>query len=245
MPNRIDVGIINSLKLNFCNDTGLNTCTSSLSQEYKPMLVEGAVWNRAFYFESAIPFGFTIGADTILNNLTYNKVYNEFGSSLEALLREDTIERKVYLFEPNAPGQEELLYDFSLEVGDFFGDWRLDSISNELHVQFSEILTFNLDTRVFYFSLPSGSDIHTWIEGVGSSFGLLRASNAEHLLCHFDANGFLDVAINPEIIGVENCILLSTNNIPDLISGVLVPNPASSSLSLELQEYIQDGEVRI
>lgn len=220
------------------------------SQDYRPMLVEGAVWNEVFYFENADPQSYIVGGDTVLNNLTYKKILSYSNNSgvggLIGLMREDSIERKIYLLDDYDQAQEELLYDFSLEVGDFFGDLRLDSISNELNVFESEIISFNLNTRFFYFSVMPGDNYYkTWIEGLGSNNGLFRASNAEYLLCHNDENGFLDLSIDPNLIGVENCLLLNVNNIPDLIEGELYPNPASTSLCLALQEYIKNGEVKI
>jgi hypothetical protein len=218
------------------------------SQDYKPILVEGSAWNEVFYFEQADPRGYIIGGDTVLNNISYKKVYQNIDFSIGALsllMREDITERKVYLLEDFDPAREVLLYDFSLEVGDFFGDLRLDSITVDLNPIEADVLTFDIDTRVFYFSLNDYLS-EVWINGVGSISGLLNGHLLEEfLLCHHDANGFLDVSINPEVIGVENCLLLDLNNFPDLIASELVPNPASSNLSLELKEFIRNGEIKI
>ena len=59
--------------------------------------------------------------DTIINGLQYRRIgyYINPGFLFEYYMREDRQERKVYAFN-NFMDEEELYYDFSLEVGDFF-----------------------------------------------------------------------------------------------------------------------------
>jgi len=212
------------------------------SQDYVPTLVEGAKWSEISYFEGATPLTIIAGGDTIINN----QVYKKFEGA--PYLREDTIERKIYVLWNTDPFTEEVLYDYSLKIGDFFENLRLDSISNELTFAFSEIQSFSLNTRVYYLStIPPTGGIRTWIQGIGANNGLLRGANSDYLLCHENGNGNLDLSVQPlNIPEVQNCmIVLSVNEIPDLFQGNIFPNPASSNIQTKTKEFIQDGQIKI
>jgi hypothetical protein len=89
-------------------------------------------------------------------------------------LREDTTERKVYSrdYYYTGWGQEQLLYDFGIEVG--------DTMPNSTSVLDSIVQTnfFGLIRNVFFFhglSDPENIPYYKyWIEGIGSLAGLLR-----------------------------------------------------------------------
>lgn len=124
------------------------------------------------------PFGsnsyFQTNGDTNLNNITYKKlmITDQFSTCIAGFLREDSLARKVY-FVNTIGGNEELIYNFSLNVGDsiplnfyqsgFYtsGNFTVDSIS---------IITITAgQRRIFYLTnhtQPSYS--LEWIEGAGS-----------------------------------------------------------------------------
>ncbi len=117
------------------------------AQDYQPMAVEGATWIYHRHYEYNHSFhAYHINGDTVVNNLTYKKLYtttteNNFDGMLRftkkelfALMRDDVPLQKVYVqFVPTNISLEEtyiechgysefdteyLLYDFGLEVND-------------------------------------------------------------------------------------------------------------------------------
>jgi len=222
----------------------VGTVFDSFAQEYRPTLVQGAQWNQVNYFEGPMPYSLIIDGDTIFENRTYKIVREVLGD--DAYMREDNLEKKIYILKNTNPVEEEMLYDYSLEVGDFFGEYRVDSIKNELRVFDATVLDFDLDTRIFYLSGPfSSNDYITWIEGIGSAYGLKEPTFEDFLICHFDSSGVLGVSIEPSFGTVENCMVLNTNNLLDLIEGDIYPNPSASNLNLSLKEYIVEGSLFI
>lgn len=127
-------------------------CYRDVTEElypYQPMAVEGAHWIVASQRSGGLwldwKASLTIRGDTVVNGKQYKKLYEEafyfddvrkvhsnqiVGSNLTALLRDDTLQRKVYCIQTNptnetlpCPGDEAfLLFDFSVEVGDTL-DW--------------------------------------------------------------------------------------------------------------------------
>ena len=76
------------------------------------------------------------GKDTIVNGKTYSALFIEYGATSMPIppygsvpayfgewIRQDTISKKVwYIRDKMFPGQEEIIYDFSLQVGDTITD---------------------------------------------------------------------------------------------------------------------------
>jgi len=124
----------------------LSTATSFAQDGYHPMAVEGAHWivvndrSNTPWFD--MMYSFTIRGDSTFNGVNYKKVYLEafefnevtkghsnkiVSSQLHALIRDDTLEKKVYGINfpsyfgspEGCPENEEyLLFDFSVEEGD-------------------------------------------------------------------------------------------------------------------------------
>lgn len=177
-------------------------CTQFLpAQEYSPMAIEDAHWlmyNPGPYWNGA-PDEYYIKGDTVINDKTYKKVYyRRFyqdpvthitpypyiidNDTLYVAIRDDTLQRKVYLYRFNhvgggditgttCPLQEEfLLYDFDLEVGDtlpqlclFYGgigDVVIDSIYT------SEYFGYSLRTFLFHSEFWDLDDIE-FLERLG------------------------------------------------------------------------------
>lgn len=116
---------------------------NAIAQSYQPMAIEGAHWvinsDRLSTPWLDEKFVFSIRADTLVNNKTYKKVYRDIyefdesrkiflknivNSSLFALMRDDTLQQKVYAimgktaYDSCTENEEYLLFDFSLNKGD-------------------------------------------------------------------------------------------------------------------------------
>jgi hypothetical protein len=147
------------------------------AQEYLPIAQKGNEWHA---------FGTSIHwidnyvnwcpGDTLIEGVQYMKIMgtiNNGSTILNSVLREEN--GKVWMRHLST-SEEKLLYDFTASVGDTLclGDWDacfvLDSISTEQ--------IGGIDRRKFWFGLeydnmgrPRAKE--TWVEGIGSDFGLL------------------------------------------------------------------------
>jgi len=144
-------------------------------EPYLPLLDTGKLWIEAKRLEFG-GFKFTelwIGDRIIYNDTVYYELY---GINTEPFyMREDTLERKVYIdcsFYPE-PCEDVLLYDFSLQVGDSvdYGEgylYRLEVVETE---SISEI-----NRKIYYLQPVWDMELPfaIWIEGIGSKAGVLQ-----------------------------------------------------------------------
>lgn len=163
------------------------------AQEYKPLAVDGAHWVIAFHDEqTVIPidglWDYYCYGDTIINSIEYKKVFkrdlevNQLGPpytgvtsyQISGFIRDDISSKKVYAidwvtdFFDNCPnGEEHLLYDFSLLVGDSTNLCLYPQMQKEitaiqyLHIYNQEVKSFFTGSEYFY-------------EGIGSDYGLFE-----------------------------------------------------------------------
>jgi hypothetical protein len=86
-------------------------------------------------------------------------------------LRQDTANRKVYLLEPFS-GQDTLLYDFDLALGDTLPPAYNNYIQDNVVSNIDSVLVGNQYHRRFWLSAAGTADYTAIIEGIGSTFGL-------------------------------------------------------------------------
>ena len=176
------------------------------AQEYLPIAQKGNEWH---IFETAVwqinNYVNWCSGDTLIEDARYMKIMGTVNDSYPifyTLLREE--DGKVWK-RYSIAHSETLLYDFTasvgdtLRIGDFAEEMVLDSISM---VQIGDV-----DRRKFWFGLeydnlgrPRAKE--TWIEGIGSDYGLLwtgyfNVFDGWHCLLCFHQNGEL-VWENPE-----------------------------------------------
>jgi hypothetical protein len=176
------------------------------AQEYLPIAQKGNEWHT---FETSVwqinNYVNWCSGDTLIEDVRYMKIMGTVNDSYPifyTLLREE--EGKVWK-RYSIAHSETLLYDFTasvgdtLRIGDFAEEMVLDSISV---VQIGDV-----DRRKFWFGLeydglgnPRAKE--TWVEGIGSDYGLLwtgyfNVFDGWHCLLCFHQNGEL-VWQNPE-----------------------------------------------
>jgi hypothetical protein len=226
---------------------GINT----QAQEYVPMIQEGNEWYTldAQVCSSQTLRGYNtlvhrIADDTLIGGVRYTKVMqtvNDVGTpTLAALLREE--DGKVW--ETYNGNSEILLYDFTANVGDSlvcgYGDYFiLDSISIEQ--------IGGVDRKKFWFGLEydfigEPYAMETWIEGIGSDFGLLYCGSYYfcggyyRALC-FHQDGEL-IWQNPEY---DACVITSVEEINEKVISVY-PNPAMEIVTID---GVEAAEVQV
>ena len=219
------------------------------AQEYLPITQKGNEWHT---FETAIHwinnYVNWCSGDTLIGDVRYTKIMgtvNNGNLNLFTVLREEG--GKVWERHLNTSA-ETLLYDFTASVGDTlcFGEpgasFVLDSISM---VQIG-----GFDRRKFWFGLeydglgnPRAKE--TWVEGIGSDYGLLWSGyygvyDGWHCLLCFHQNGEL-VWQNPEYNTCTYPYDAVEESEDSEIS--VYPNPGSNILSI--RTALQNASIEI
>jgi hypothetical protein len=177
------------LSLTICFITG-NQVSAQNKQPYQPMALEGAHWWVIYYDDNNPPWipneswQYAIKGDSILNEMTYKKVYfrelsDESPQFIEyerfsGLMRDDTLNRKVFLLNYSlenlwtCPVNEEfLLYDFNVTLG--------DTIDNCLVQDFGQIVIESVEYEYWYGNTRKILNYtFAGIEGIGSEYGVFE-----------------------------------------------------------------------
>jgi len=229
----------------------LLSTSSSYCQDYNPLVKEGAIWVTTYFDDYGVDFycAFKIESDTVVNNITYNKVFKsniepiagqqEFrflDRSFFGLIRE--VDKQVffirfedYVFMENCPIDEEsLIYDFDIEVGDTLLMCNTVMVEGN-SVIFSEIedrVEFNIPSKVF---LYSDYDQEYLIEGIGNSKGIF--SDATNFL---STGYFLSRLIYYCEDDTDCPFLVSSNDLFEDEEIAIYPNPTQGMLRVTLSD---------
>jgi hypothetical protein len=199
------------------------------AQTYHPFLELNKNWTVEVVYFMHIPpivnqITYKYSGDTVINSVEYKN----YGT----IIREDTIQKRVYLWHDGYPNDECLLYDFNAQVGDtieacsFF--LVIDSVSN--------IQLLNGEIRnIFYYSGTITGEYY--IEGIGSNEGF------EFLSEPIGEPGFDLMCVKKdgiEIYGNRCDQVIGLQELPCVGSYVNVfPNPVSGFLNIEYSEDIE------
>lgn len=239
---------------------------SRAQENYIPLAVEGAQWivatgDMTTPWPVEYLWEYYAKGDTNINDIVYKKIYGRSlvttqdpppfipngDYHLKGLIRDDTIEKKVYaidLFgsgEDFCPADEEfLMYDFSVEQGDTVGfcllpDWEtymIDTIHQDVYNGF--------DTRRFQLLWM----YENYFEGIGSDYGLFEPffipidKAASNPLYYSYLYYYCRQAPCGLIVSVTDH-QLSYNQIK------IYPNPATSVLNIKLRTTETSGEISL
>ena len=176
------------------------------AQEYLPIAQKGNEWHT---FETSVwqinNYVNWCSGDTLIGDVRYMKIMgtlNNGNPNLFTVLREE--DGKVWKRHLNT-SEETLLYDFTASVGDTLtiGDFGQRLIVDSI----GTVQIGNADRKKFWLRLQSNNPggyqfTETWVEGIGSDYGLLWSGylsipDGWHCLLCFHQNGEL-VWENPE-----------------------------------------------
>jgi len=225
------------------------------AQNYKPMPVSNYTWMvrhgngenwPTYYF-----YGMKSG-DTVINNLTYHKVYRSSDTAFDeseyfAALREDVVARRVYCYDYRIH-MERMLYDFSVNVGDTVSWTQWSSVDpfyvvrGTIHsidsVQINGL--YHREIRFSLFNMSTVWQAGSWVEGVGnlnlggfykSATGMATCDCADKIVCLKEGNQW--IYHNPEYnlvdcdvptLGISETIAAEQLNV--------YPNPAANTLTV-------------
>jgi hypothetical protein len=154
--------------------------------QYVPFPTENAVWSESYYYagenKSIYYEKFAInGEDTIINSIVYKKLFLFYTSQFytdSAIciggIREENKKifyygDSVHILKPminynNCNGNEILLYDFSLNIGDTIKEECFNGFLTVVITDIDTMLIGNQLRKVFHFNTP----FFNWVEGIGN-----------------------------------------------------------------------------
>jgi hypothetical protein len=236
------------------------------AQTYIPFPNTTAVWTIFHYGQTGTDiFKYGMFGDTTFNGFSYKKIYqstdynfNLSNSLYRGAIRE--INKKIYRTY-NGQNPESLLYDFTINVGDTakitngYGQQcsvKVDSIDY--------IMIYGQSHKRWKFNEGSFHYNEYWIEGIGSTFGLLLplkngSDNCYDLLClskdstiiyHRNIINNTDCysPISFDCDGVVNTTSISEDNLKNSKS-TFFPNPFSSSAILKVNTGLENATITI
>ncbi len=188
---------------------------------YHPIVEDGKQWNVLFSYPWNPPEPqhkytniYKIDGDTLVDGVSYKVMYttrNEdlTGWSVCGVIRE-TEDRQV-LYRRDGSSYDEILYDFSMEVGDtiimngsgFYPDWMFVVETNEILI--------NGEPRKQIVLEYSWGDQEVWIEGIGSLDGIIDSGSlfltggSTNLLCYYEDGDLIWQNTTP---GYDECYMV-------------------------------------
>lgn len=217
--------------------------------DYIQLLDSNKVWTEAMIME----FGdFLVidmwTGDTLSNNDTlYYELFSEDFGTTAQYLREDTIEKKVY-YRRDFGHDEQLYYDFSMEVGDSIegANWPCMLFLDSVKI----INYFGIERETFYLhsnwydEFDEAAFNPVWVEGIGSLSGILNNEKSPELafagstelncyyyndLLQYQSNMASEYGCHFESIGI-------TEIIGDYLK--LYPNPAKDYFYIDYKKCV-------
>jgi hypothetical protein len=211
--------------------------TSLVAQDYVPF-PQSAEWNNVFIWQDgptspSIYFNEFIlqDQDTIIAQYTYRKLFDQVGSQLAYVgaLRETTDKRIFYY--PKSDTTEHLLYQFGMQVGDTLHIHRSGIVTTVQTID-SVLVGTTYHKRYLMHSLVTMFGPEYWIEGIGSTKGLLFPHDGfefENMnwLCSFHSNGAI---YQPDAPPFETYCTTSLDPVAEKENLEIFPNPAHNFL---------------
>ncbi len=230
---------------------------------YHPFPSTSAIWNvsyQDYWFYDCREYSYSITGDTIINSITYHKIWKQGKSMLmvdntpspiplctnqltstysyyAGAIREVLPQKKIYFILPSST-VDSLLYDFTLNVG--------DTIKGYFNPNVAPIVVESIDSILIgtqyrkRWNIPSvcgwGGATPRVIEGIGSVFGLLELpcgieKNVRILECFSQNNQTL----YPTYDVANGCVLItSIKENEKFVSISIYPNPNNGKFQLKL-----------
>lgn len=252
----------------------LSWCSNLFAQPYYKLLKNGRNWIYTQMVSGEEPpvhivlaFALSMQGDTIIQGNSYKKIYQRtlrknagstaiqnpkeiLNTYLYALMREDTIARKIYMLPfgdtiSMCQPTEHLLYEFSLQEGDTLNDCVLENIylpfmSDKPDVDSIRQLTYSgLETRAFY------------MQGVFNNYGDFFETTGLILEGYgYERHGLLNYGRKGELVYFQyycegdslDCELLSAVEEPTGMTQSVItlsPNPARDIVIIQIDPAFQ------
>ena len=203
-----------------------------------------------------------VDGDSTFNSIDYKKYYMTYDTivpsgNFYALLREDTILKKVYSI-GSGKTQERLLYDFSLSINDTISVYPLSFpyFSGSILIKVDFIDSILIDGNYHKRLKISGVNENTgydeyWIEGIGSTMGIFNSgitgvvifdSYYPTLLC-FEKDGAL-LYSNPLFTSCRQNLPTGIKDNSLDVKTKLFPNPATNTVFIKSDNVIKSYKIK-
>ncbi|MBP1664601.1 MAG: hypothetical protein H6Q19_1741, partial [Bacteroidetes bacterium] len=183
-------------------------------------------------------YSISISGDTTINTQTYHKLTTPFANTIalrgyKGAIRQDIAAKKVY-FVPRNEKTEQLLYDFTLQIGDTVKGYLQANLSQKDTIKSIDSVLVGNSYRKRWL-VNSNYNIY-FIEGLGSTYGLFEQSPGStpdfpdfSINCYRENSQTLypDSQTNCELISSVKRIEANSNQIR------ILPNPQNGSLQIE------------
>jgi len=224
----------------------------NVSGQYVKFPIDSAIW-RVDYWNFTVcgipqpnaQYQYTFEGDSIVNNITYSKVYSSgisncinFGYC--GLLRDDTLNQKVYFILPDSTS-EKVLYDFSLNVGDTVPDlFNFTGVSEVVDSIDSVNYGGQLRKR-FRYTLNMGPHNDPYIiEGIGNVSGLLAPLESPTIAYYLICFSHKGLNVFPDSTGA--CMLINEVNLLTSFSNLTIsPMPVIDVSKIEITNDVIVG----
>jgi len=231
---------------------------------YHPFPDSAATWNihyKQFCFMNGTSdqnYSITMAGDTVINSQVYHKLTTPYvqiytsgcgtmGTGYKGAIRQDKINRKVF-FVPPSGSAEQLLYDFTMQVGDTVKGYA-ETIAppRDRVISIDSVLVGSTYRKRW--KVNSNYNIY-FIEGVGSTYGLIMKSPGNLL----DGSGDLTITcfqqngktVYPDTVTSCKLITTSVNTTegnPNEIN--IFPNPSNDSFTIDLRQALSVNAIYI
>jgi hypothetical protein len=214
---------------------------SENARAYQPMLQSNQTWEVTIYGLIAQNVSHTLGNATVINGQEYTPVISNNSTFpgepfTVALLREDVAEEKIYIYED---GQEYLLYDFGVEVGETITIRSVNSSVDITITNVSEIEINGVSRKIISYAQGEWF-VGDYTEGIGSRYGLIDFATAQitdyspWLTCYYE---------NGELIWDNTLDKLSCNSVSnieesEILELAVFPNPTAEELFINFSDNV-------
>ncbi len=229
------------------------------AQPYIPMPTKKAVWtiSTVSFGVPTAPYKYGMYGDTIINNRTYKKIYQNFDNNFDitnSVYRGAILEfgKKVYKVNPGTT-TEGILYDFTLAIGDtarsidYYGNINKKKVTGYNFIVYNGIMH-----RKWIFQ----STGEFWLEGIGSSFGLFDGFVTPTDVCRSLVCLSIDATVQYQnsspacfnatspyncdggFVGINELLI-------DNSRSIIFPNPFSSSAILKTTIELNDATLKV
>lgn len=235
-------------------------CSNARSQSYIPLPMDSAwwqvttsgTWASGGQCFCSYDFQYQTAGDTLIGSYNYTKIIHNgpmscqcgMGTLKFGFIRQDTLARKVYVIEWGTTN-ELLLYDFTLQVNDTINSalflWSYPCPSPITVSSIDSILINGIYHRRINFNNTTsnpcylGSGMYAFIEGVGSTSGLLEYSFSFEAGSQLTCSAYAGQTIFSNI-GTA-CPKMKIDKV-QRESFMVFPNPSSSALQIQSSSHI-------
>ena len=251
-------------KLLFFSALVLTLIANGQTSHYNSFPDSNAFWNFHFLFNCMGGGGIveeyysvTIPGDTVINGQTYHKLTVPFvqeyshgdcggiTAGYKGAVRQDPAAKKVFIIPPSG-STEQLLYNFSMQVGDTVKGY-LESIAPapDIVQTIDSVMVGNAYRKSWNINTCYNIRI---IEGIGSTYGLIELSPGcitdlpDNSLFCFQQNGktvFPDTTSSCKLLTSVNSVIYSNNDLK------IYPNPSNGSFTVEFDPLMNITGLRL